>query len=200
MPLGCARTRLSFGIAISAIGRREIRRAMFVLVGAPGGRACVTRINIGSPHRSITSAKAVKRSIVSPKARNRWQFPCVASGSDSSKFGPAEDRGPAQDVHVYLQLVIGQFARDTRRGLRAGARHRSPLCSTDHRSSKNARRRRLHAGSTLRAGVRLNIGIPIGRPLLHRSARSRGLVPGSFGRGPDAVVQLGRRLASGRQL
>ena len=38
---------------------------------------------------SITSAKAVKRSIVGPRARSRWQFPCVASGSDRSKFGPA---------------------------------------------------------------------------------------------------------------
>ena len=37
---------------------------------------------IRSPHRSITSAKAVKRSIVGPRARSRWQFPCVASGSD----------------------------------------------------------------------------------------------------------------------
>src|SRR5262249_3273138 len=44
---------------------------------------------IRSPHRSITSAKAVKRSIVSPRARSRWQFPCVASGSDRSKFWPA---------------------------------------------------------------------------------------------------------------
>ena len=39
---------------------------------------------------SITSAKAVRGSIVSPRARSRWQFPCVASGSDRSKFGPAE--------------------------------------------------------------------------------------------------------------
>jgi len=43
---------------------------------------------IRSPHRSITSAKAVKRSIVSPRARSRWRFPCVASGSDRSIFGP----------------------------------------------------------------------------------------------------------------
>src|SRR4051794_40294488 len=45
---------------------------------------------IRSPHRSITSAKAVKRSIVSLRARSRWQFPCVASGSDRSQFGPAK--------------------------------------------------------------------------------------------------------------
>src|SRR4029453_8615458 len=44
---------------------------------------------IRPPHRSITSAKAVKRSIVGPRDRSRWQFPCVASGSDRSKFGPA---------------------------------------------------------------------------------------------------------------
>ena len=37
---------------------------------------------IRSPHRSITSPKAVKGSIVGPRARSRWQFPCVASGSD----------------------------------------------------------------------------------------------------------------------
>src|SRR5687768_6619271 len=37
---------------------------------------------IRSPHRSITSAKAVKRSIVGPRARSRWPFPCGASGSD----------------------------------------------------------------------------------------------------------------------
>src|SRR6187455_456738 len=37
---------------------------------------------IRSPRPSITSAKAVKRSIVGPRARSRWQFPCVASGSD----------------------------------------------------------------------------------------------------------------------
>ena len=37
---------------------------------------------IRSAHRSTTSAKAVKRSIVSPRARSRWQFPCGASGSD----------------------------------------------------------------------------------------------------------------------
>src|SRR5919198_3588405 len=37
---------------------------------------------IRSPHRSITSAKGVKRSIVGPRARSRWQFPCVASGSE----------------------------------------------------------------------------------------------------------------------
>src|SRR5436309_15656712 len=44
---------------------------------------------IRSPHRSITSAKAVRDSIVSPRARSRWRFPCVASGSDRSQFGPA---------------------------------------------------------------------------------------------------------------
>src|SRR5688572_21742673 len=37
---------------------------------------------IRSPHRSITSAKAVKGSIVGHRGRSRWQFPCVASGSD----------------------------------------------------------------------------------------------------------------------
>ena len=43
---------------------------------------------IRSPHRFITSAKAVKRSIVGPRARSRWQFRCVASGSDRSNSGP----------------------------------------------------------------------------------------------------------------
>ena len=45
---------------------------------------------IRSPHRPITSPKAVKRSIVRRRARSRWQFPCVASGSDRSRFGPAD--------------------------------------------------------------------------------------------------------------
>src|SRR5688500_9428233 len=58
-----------------------------------------------SPHRSITSAKAVKRSIVSPRARNRWQFPCVASGSDRFNSRPRDpedrhedDTGPPEYV------------------------------------------------------------------------------------------------------
>src|SRR5688500_7503350 len=42
---------------------------------------------IRSPHCSITSAKVVKRSIVSPRARSGWPCPCVASGSDRSRFG-----------------------------------------------------------------------------------------------------------------
>src|SRR5262245_59499350 len=37
---------------------------------------------IRSTHRSITSAKAVKPSIVSPRARSRWRFPYVASESN----------------------------------------------------------------------------------------------------------------------
>src|SRR4051812_36557018 len=44
---------------------------------------------IQPPHRSITSAKAARPSIVSPRARSRWQLPCVASGSDRSEFGRA---------------------------------------------------------------------------------------------------------------
>src|SRR4051812_47274042 len=36
---------------------------------------------IRSPHRSITSEKAVKGSIVSPRVRSRWPFPCVACGN-----------------------------------------------------------------------------------------------------------------------
>jgi len=46
---------------------------------------------IRPPHRSITSAKAVTRSIGGPSARRRWLFPCVASGTDrSKKSGPRE--------------------------------------------------------------------------------------------------------------
>src|SRR5262245_5443602 len=43
---------------------------------------------IRSPHRSITSAKAVKGSIVSLKARSRWRYPCVASESNRKKLCP----------------------------------------------------------------------------------------------------------------
>src|ERR1700752_5263440 len=62
-------------------------------------------------HRcSITSAKAVKRSIVSPRARSRWQFRCVASGSDRSTFGPARcnPSGTHSTVSSQLLLPLGE--------------------------------------------------------------------------------------------
>ena len=61
---------------------------------------------IRSPHRAITSAKAVKRSIVSPRARSRWPFPCVASGSDRSKFGSARSNRSGTHSTVRPQLLL----------------------------------------------------------------------------------------------
>src|SRR6185503_18160398 len=68
---------------------------------------------IRSPPRSITSAKAVKRSIVSPRARSRWQFPCVASGSDRRKFGPARSNrsGDSFDVRRNDVTIEGDALR-----------------------------------------------------------------------------------------
>src|SRR5215510_5421420 len=65
---------------------------------------------IQAPHRSTTSAKAVKRSIVDPRARSRWRFPCVASESNGcfadrgeSWRLPFEPRGPV-DVDAHRRI------------------------------------------------------------------------------------------------
>src|SRR5262245_44048968 len=66
------------------------------------------------PHRSITSAKAVKRSIVGPRARSRWQFPCGASGSDGSKFVGARTTGSRPNVSEGVEPRLHELEPDWR--------------------------------------------------------------------------------------
>ena len=50
--------------------------------------------------------KAVKRSIVSPRARSRWLFPCVASGSEGSKFWSARSNRSGTRSAARSELLL----------------------------------------------------------------------------------------------
>jgi hypothetical protein len=116
--------------------------------------------NDPNTHRSITSAKAVKRSIVSPKARSRWQFPCVASGSDRSKFGPAKSNRSGTHSTVRSQLLLPSRAVWSDSCGEASA-WRNP--TTPSHSLASADRRTYHHRSTIGFAIDSTTRMPAGR-------------------------------------
>jgi hypothetical protein len=78
---------------------------------------------------SRIGAVAVKRSIVGPRARSRWQFPCVASGSDRSKFGPARSNRNGTHSSVSTQASWASLSPTRSRHQTYGSRRRSTTSS-----------------------------------------------------------------------